>query len=78
MKHPSARLLKEPIVDDGKTNHFATIREWPSRWNGAEAVAGLTQSGPQVTATGWFGMVALDLRKKRGRGCCGGADPSVR
>ena len=34
---------------------------WPSRWNKGEAVAALSQSGPDVMATGFFGVIRFRL-----------------
>ena len=34
---------------------------WPARWNKSEAVASLSQSGPDVMATGFFGVIRFRL-----------------
>lgn len=34
---------------------------WPARWNKGEAVAALSQSGPDVMATGFFGVIRFRL-----------------
>lgn len=34
---------------------------WPARWNGAEAVAAFSQSGADVQATGFFGVLRFRL-----------------
>lgn len=34
---------------------------WPARWNKGEVVATLSQSGPDVMATGFFGVIRFSL-----------------
>jgi hypothetical protein len=42
------------------TQQFADMT-WESRWNGAEAVAALSQSGPEVQAVNFMGVIRFRL-----------------
>jgi hypothetical protein len=41
-------------------NQYANMT-WPARWNAGEVVAALSQSGADVMATGFFGVVRFRL-----------------
>jgi len=53
-------LLIAKAVADEASRRYADLT-WQERWNHATAVAALSQSGPDVIATGMFGMLRFRL-----------------